>query len=59
MTIKKDLKVTNLIIGLSYVTLENEKDFNEAIKPVERTHMERIVKIIKAKPLSEKTNEPR
>jgi len=46
--------------GLAYVKLEDEKSLNEALKEVERTHMERVVKIVRAKPLSEKPpREPR
>merc|ERR1719215_1482747 len=46
--------------GLAYVKLADEKSLNEALKEVERTHMERTVKIVKAKPLSEKpVREPR
>jgi len=34
------------------VTLANEQSLKEALKDVERTHMDRTVKIIKALPLS-------
>jgi hypothetical protein len=45
---------------LAYVTLADESSLNEALKNVERTHMERTVKIIKAVPLSERPpREPR
>lgn len=39
---------------MAYVKLEDEKSLQEALKEVERTHMERRVKIVRAKPLSEK-----
>jgi len=39
---------------LAYLKLEDEASFNEAMKDVERTHMDRKIKIIKAIPLSEK-----
>jgi len=42
-------------LGLAYVKLEDEKSLNEALLDVERTHMDRQVKIVRAKPLSEKT----
>jgi RNA recognition motif-containing protein len=46
--------------GLAYVKLEDEKSLTEALKEVERTHMDRTVKIVRAKPLSEKPpREPR
>jgi hypothetical protein len=42
------------------VTLADEQSLNEALKNVERTHMERTVKIIKAVPLGERPpREPR
>ena len=42
------------------MTLADEQSLNEALKNVERTHMERPVKIIKAVPLSERPpREPR
>ena len=42
------------------MTLADESSLNEALKNVERTHMERTVKIIKAVPLSERPpREPR
>jgi len=40
--------------GLAYVKLEDKESLAEALKDVERTHMERKIKIIRAKPLSEK-----
>jgi len=43
--------------GLAYVKLEDEESLQEALKEVERTHMDRRVKIVKAKPLTEKTGE--
>ena len=36
------------------MTLADEQSLNEALKDVERTHMERTVKIIKAVPLGER-----
>ena len=46
--------------GLAYVKLEDEKSLTEALKEVERTHMDRTVKIVRATPLSEKPpREPR
>jgi hypothetical protein len=39
---------------LAYVKLEDEQSLQEALKDVERKHMERVIKIQKAKPLSEK-----
>jgi hypothetical protein len=39
---------------LAYITLADESSLNEALKDVEREHMTRKVKIVKAKPLSEK-----
>ena len=47
--------------GLAYVKLEDEESLQESLKEVERSHMDRTVKISKAKPLSEKTyeNKPR
>ena len=39
---------------MAYVKLEDEKSLNEALKAVERVHMDRTVKIVQAKPLSEK-----
>ncbi len=42
------------------MTLADEKSLNEALKEVERTHMDRTVKIIKAVPLAERPlREPR
>ena len=43
--------------GMAYVTLANEKSFNEALKDVERTHLDRKIKIIKAKSLEDKIKE--
>jgi len=46
--------------GLAYVKLEDEKSLTEALNEVERTHMERKIKIVRAQPLSEKPpREPR
>tara|TARA_B110000503_G_scaffold142717_1_gene240526 strand:- start:2694 stop:2849 length:156 start_codon:yes stop_codon:yes gene_type:complete len=42
------------ILGLAYLRLEDEASLNEALKEIERTHMDRKIKIIKAIPLSEK-----
>ena len=42
---------------MAYVKLEDEASLQEALKEVERTHMDRRVKIQKAKPLTEKTGE--
>jgi hypothetical protein len=39
---------------LAYVKLEDEKSLNEALKDVERVHLDRKIKIIRAKPLSER-----
>ena len=44
--------------GLAYVKLEDEASLNEALKEAERTHMDRSVKISKAKPLGEKRERP-
>lgn len=46
LTSKKDLKVPHLIQGLAYVKLEDENSLQEALKEVERTHMDRTVKIV-------------
>lgn len=54
MDFRKRSKGNIFIIGLAYVRLEDENSLNEALKEVERTHLDRIIKIIKAKPLSEK-----
>ena len=53
-TIKRDPKVIFLKTGLAYIKLEDEKSLTEALKDVERTHMERKIKIVRAQPLSEK-----
>lgn len=42
---------------MAYVKLEDEKSLEEALKDVERTHMERRIKIVRAKPLAEKVQE--
>ena len=42
------------ILGLAYLKLEDEASLNEALKDIERNHMDRKIKIIKAIPLSEK-----
>lgn len=44
---------------MAYITLADESSLNEALKEVERDHMTRKVKIVKAKPLSEKTDKER
>ena len=60
MTIRRDLRVRGVKKGLAYVKLEDEKSLTEALKEVERTHMERKIKIVRATPLSEKPpREPR
>lgn len=51
---QKRSKGFKLILGLAYVKLEDEQSLQEALKDVERKHMERVIKIQKAKPLSEK-----
>ena len=38
---------------MAYVTLEDEASLNEALKEVERVHMDRKIRIIEAKPKSE------
>lgn len=43
-----------LKLGLAYVKLEDEASLQEALKEVERTHMDRKIKIVRAKPLAEK-----
>jgi RNA recognition motif-containing protein len=45
--------------GLAYVKLEDEASLEEALKEVERSHMDRMIKIVRAKPLSETTQRPR
>lgn len=40
--------------GLAYVKLQDEASLQEALKEAERSHMDRMVKISRAKPLSEK-----
>ncbi len=59
---RKRSKGKMINLGLAYVKLEDEKSLTEALKEVERTHMDRQIKIIRAKPLSERpprTFEPR
>lgn len=51
---RKDLEVMELKLGLAYVKLEDEASLQEALKEVERTHMDRKIKIVRAKPLAEK-----
>ena len=46
LTFNKDLKVLIFIKGLAYVKLEDEKSLNEALKDIERTHMDRTIKIV-------------
>ena len=46
LTFNKDLKVLIFILGLAYVKLEDEKSLNEALKDIERTHMDRTIKIV-------------
>lgn len=51
---RKRSKRKRISLGLAYVKLEDKESLAEALKDVERTHMERKIKIIRAKPLSEK-----
>tara|TARA_B110000503_G_C7058577_1_gene375612 strand:+ start:290 stop:421 length:132 start_codon:yes stop_codon:yes gene_type:complete len=39
---------------LAYLKLEDEASLKEALKEIERSHMDRKIKIVKAIPLSEK-----
>jgi hypothetical protein len=41
-----------ILLGMAYVTLEDEEGLKNALNGVPRSHMEREVRIIKAKPLS-------
>ena len=51
---RRDPEVLDLVLGLAYVKLEDEASLKEALKEVERSHMERKIKIVRAKPLAEK-----
>ena len=49
---KKSKGLMKILLGLAYVTLEDEEGLKNALNGVHRSHMEREIRIIKAKPLS-------